>query len=200
LIMELDDLKQSWKQNNTKQTTNTDIMELIQHKSYGPIAALKREFKRQMRIFVFIPALLIMTNAKDFPAVLYSVLFWAYIVFCLGVIVFSFYNYRIVEKMENMDGMVRTNLQKQVDLLETRLNWNQIGIRIALLVFIALTEILPYFQHYRMLDKWHSLNPFIRFGSYAALLLLQYFIGRWNCDRKFGAHIRHLKTLIKEMQ
>jgi hypothetical protein len=51
-----------------------------------------------------------------------------------------------------------------------------------------------------MLDKWHSLSPIIRFGSYAALLLMQYFIARKIRERKVGRHLTYLKELVKEMQ
>jgi hypothetical protein len=127
-------------------------------------------------------------------------MFWSYVAFCIGIILFAFYNYRIVSKMENMDGMVRTNLEQQINLLEKRANLEIVGMRVVLLFFITLTEVLPYFQHYRMLDKWHSLSPFIRFGAYAALLVLQYFLNRRVKQRKVGRHLAYLKELAKEMQ
>jgi hypothetical protein len=102
--------------------------------------------------------------------------------------------------MESMDGIVKANLQQQVNILDTRLKAMFVGLRIGLLILILLTEVVPYFQHYRMLDKWHSVNPLIRFSSYAALLLFQYFIGGMIIRKKFGDHIAYLKTLIKEMQ
>ena len=197
--MELDDLKRTWQQTNPQKIKNTDIMELIHHKSYGPIAALKRSFKKQMKLLTLIPIFVLLVNVKDWQVTLTSVMFWSYVLFCFGVVVFSYQGYRIVSKMESMDGMVKSNLQKQIAVLETRLHHNMIGVRIALLYFIALTEVLPYFQHYRMLDKWHALSPFIRFGSYAALLLMQYFVSRRHCQYKFGDHIAHLKSLVAEM-
>ena len=197
--MELDDLKRAWKQTEIK-NTNTDIMKLIQHKSYGPIAALKKEFRKQIIVMMIIPLLLVMTNADDIAQVLTSVMFWSYVAFCMGVVAFAYYNYRIVKKMEAMDGMVTSNLEQQVNNLETRLKWKVIGVRIALLYFILLTEIVPYFQHYRMLDKWHALSPAIRFGSYAALLLLQYFLSSMIIRRKFGTHLNYLKDLMREIQ
>jgi hypothetical protein len=105
----------------------------------------------------------------------------------------------MVSKMERMDGMVRLNLEQQINVLETRLKWKMVGLRITLLFFIALTEVLPYFQSYRMLDMWHSLDPFIRFGTYAALLTLQYFMSSMVNKRKFGVHVDYLKELMKEM-
>jgi hypothetical protein len=198
--MELDDLKQTWKQTPVKKATNTDIMELIQHKSYGPVSALKREFTKQIMVMAILPVLLFLTNLDDTSKVLNSVMFWSYVAFCLGVVVFAYCNYRIVEKMEGMDRMVRLNLEQQINTLQTRLRWKIVGLRIVLLYFIALTEIVPFFQHYRILDKWHSLTPAIRFGAYAALLLLQYFFSRRIIQRKFGRHIDYLRGLVKEMQ
>src|SRR5258706_3695349 len=198
--MELDDLKQTWKQSETKKNINTDIMKLVQHKSYGPIAALKREFRKQIMLMMILPVMLLLTNADDISRVLTSVMFWSYVAFCSGIVVFAYYNYRIVSKMEVMDGMVKSNLEQQVNILETRLKWKIIGLRIALLYFILLTETVPYFQHYRMLDKWHSLSPFIRFGSYAALLMTQYFLSAKIIRRKFGRHLNYLKDLVQEMQ
>ena len=198
--MELDELKQTWKETTIKKNKNTDIMDLMKHKSYGPIAALKREFRKQIAVMALLPLFLLVTTIQDVTQVYTNVLFWSYVAFCLGMIIFALANYRIVKKMGAMDGMVKTNLEQQIDLLETRLKWKLIGLRMVGLFFIVLLETVPYFQHYRMLDKWHSLSPLIRFGAYAAFLLLQYFLSRMVSERKFGAHIKYLKSLMNEMQ
>jgi hypothetical protein len=198
--MELDDLKQTWKQANIQKDKNTDIMDLMKHKSYGPIAALKREFRKQIIVMALLPLFLLFTTIDDLSQIFSNVLFWSYVAFCLGMVVFASANYRIVDKMGRMDRMVRLNLEQQIDLLEKRLKWKIVALRITLLFFIALLEIVPLFQHYRMLDKWHSLSPFVRFGSYSALLVLQYFLSRIVSERKFGGHIKYLKALMNEMQ
>jgi hypothetical protein len=198
--MELDDLKQTWKQSETNKNINTNIMNLIQHKTYGPVAALKKEFRKQIIVLSLLPLFLILTNLDDISKPLTSILFWAYVVFCAGAATFAYFNYRIAGRMSVMDGRVKSNLEKQVNVLQTRIQWKITGLRIALLFFILLTETVPYIQHYRMLDKWHSLSPFIRFGAYAALLLIQYFAGRNIIYRKFGSHLRYLKELIRDME
>jgi hypothetical protein len=198
--MELDDLKQTWKQSETNKNINTNIMNLIQHKTYGPVAALKKEFRKQIIVMSILPLLLITTNLDDISKPLTSILFWAYVLLCAGIIVFAYFNYRIADKMSVMDGVVKGNLEKQVNVLQTRVQWKITGLRIALLFLIVLTEIVPYVQHYEMLDKWHSLSPAIRFGAYAALLLFQYFVGRKVIYRKFGSHLNYLKELIREME
>jgi hypothetical protein len=199
--MELDNLKHQWKQaDKIQKPINQNIMELIQHRSQGPIAAIKRSFRRQIIAMTAMPILIMATNLQHIDKTLSSALFWFYIVFCIGVIVFARLNYEVVKKMEGMDGAVKSNLEQQIFILETRLRQNLIGIRVALLFFLVLTEVLPYFQHFRMLNTWHSLSPFIRFGAYAALFLFQYHVSRTVSQRKFGQHIAHLKELVKQMQ
>lgn len=198
--MELDDLKRNWKQNIPEKISNTDIMQLIQHKSYGPIAALKKEYRKQIVFMLLLPFVLLTTSMDDISKPLTSVLFWAYVFFCFGVVVYATYNYRLVTKMEDMGDRVKQNLEKHVNLLDTRMKNLFIGLRIVLLVLILLTEITPNFQSYRMLTSWHSLNPLIRFGAYGLLLVFQYFVGRMIIRRKFGRHIEYLKSLVKEME
>src|ERR1700759_4383318 len=104
--MELDDLKQTWKESGTHKNINTNIMNLIQHKTYGPVAALKKEFRKQIIVMCLLPMLLICTNLDDISKPLTSILFWAYVLFCTGVIVFAYFNYRIANRMSVMDESI----------------------------------------------------------------------------------------------
>jgi hypothetical protein len=199
--MELDDLKNTWKQADEKQQTkNENIMELIQQKSYGPIAALKQAFRKQIIVIVCMATCIFLTNVDDVSKVLTNVMFWSYMAFCAGICVFVYFNYVLVKRMEVMDRMVKSNLEQQVEILETRMKRLIVGQRLVMLYFILLCEVLPYFQHIRMLDKWHSLAPITRFASYAAFLVLQYFVSRRVLHAKFGRHIDYLKELVKQMQ
>jgi hypothetical protein len=198
--MELDDLKQSWKETPIPTPVNKNIMEMIQHKSYGPVAALKRGFRKQMIIMALMPFILLLTNASDISKPLTSVLYWSYVAVAIGVIIVAYYNYRIADKMQDMNGMVKANLEQQVSVLQTRLRWKIIGLRIVFIFFIVLLEVLPYIQHYRMLEKWHSLPLFARFAVYLGFLLLQYFISPLIIQRKFGRHLNYLQSLVKEME
>jgi len=198
--MELDELKQTWQDTQSTKSLNTNIMELIQHKSYGPLAALKKSFRKQIALMMIVPAYVVMINTHDLQNVLNSVILWYYVVFCIGVIIFSYYNYRIVSKMEGMDNLVKANLEKQVEILETRMKWKRTGVLIALVILILLLEIVPYFQHYRMLDKWHSVSTSIRYVSYVGFLAFQYFVSTWVNKRRYGQHLQYLKELANEMQ
>src|SRR6185503_8909358 len=143
--MELEELKQTGKETTIKKNKNTDIMDLMKQRSYGPIAALKREFRKQIVVMALLPLFLLFTTVNDMSQVFTNVLFWSYVAFCTGMVIFGSANYRIVNKMGMMDGMVRYNLEQQIGLLETRLKWKLIALRIVLLFFVILVEIVPYF-------------------------------------------------------
>ena len=198
--MELDELKKAWNHIQSPKTQNQNIMDIIQHKSQGPTTALKNSFRKQMLILSFMPAILILTNINNVGATLTSIFFISYVIFCIGVILFSLHNYRIVRNMEIADGAVRSNLEKQINLLETRLRINNTGLRIILVYFIILCEVVPFFQHFRMLDVWHSIHPLVRFLTYALRFVAQYYMSKKVNHEKFGQHLEYLKKLVKEMQ
>ena len=77
MIMELEELKQTWKETTIKKNKNTDIMDLMKQKSYGPIAALKREFRKQITVMALLPLFLLFTTIDDMSQIFTNVLFWS---------------------------------------------------------------------------------------------------------------------------
>lgn len=197
--MELDELKQMWKETPAQNKADTNVMELVQHKSYGPLAALKRTYRKQMVAMMVIPLMLLVVNQRDIHKMLSNVLFWCYIAFCAGVILFAYYNYRIVKDMQTMDVSVKANFEKQIAQLEKRASLELVGLRCVLLFFVLLVEVVPYFQHYRMLDKWHALSLWLRLSTYAGLFLLQYAINKGLKEKRVGRHIAYLKNVVSQM-
>ena len=199
--MELDELKQHWKEPGDEQIkTNRKIMDLLQNRSYGPLADMKKNFRKQMSLMLVFPFVLLSTNMHiGVEKVFSSVLFLAYLALCAGVVIFSYVNYRLVANMQ-MDESVKSNFEQQIAVLRKRLQWKIMALRITMLFFILLVEVLPYFQHYRMLDKWHALSPLIRYGAYASFLVLQWFMTRAVSQRKYGRHLDNLEQLVSEMK
>lgn len=199
--MELDELKQQWKKADSLPTShNRNIMEMIHHNSYGPVAALKQAYKRQGAVMLMLPVVLILTNFTNLESTLRSLLFWSYTAFCIIVAIYARYNYRIVQQLDETEDLVKPHLEKTITVLESRMRHNVTGAKLALIFFIVLTEVLPYIQHFRMLDYWIAVSPFIRFGAYALLVVLQYFSLKRMSYLKFGRHIERLKELVGEMR
>jgi|GEM_PF-1308786 len=198
--MELDELKQQWQKADSQQTTqNQNIMEMIHHNSNGPVARLKQSYGRQIAVMSLLPIVLILTNLPNIESTLSSVLFWTYVAFCFAVAIFARYNYNKVKKLEATEGMVKPHLEKTVEVLETSMRRSVTGVKIAMLVFIVLLEVLPYVQHFHMLEAWHGLSPLIRYGAYTILLVVQHFSVKRMSYIKFGQHIDRLRELVGQM-
>jgi uncharacterized integral membrane protein len=198
--MELDDYKLSWKQEHQTQTKTPDIMKLIHQRSKGPIASLRTSFKKQMMAVGALTSIVIATQARNVDSMPSHLLFWTYIVFALAMTGAFYINYRLTGRMESMEEKVTANLEKHVTMMEQRLNWQLIFARVVILFFIFLLEVIPLYQNVRMLDTWHNLSPLIRFSSYAAYLVFQYFLSRAVTQKKFGKHLDHIKSLLAEVK
>jgi len=75
--MELDDLKHQWhKADKTNNPKNQNIMEIIQNERRGPLASLKKSFKRQIMAMLTVPIFIIATNIQHIEKTLSSGLFW----------------------------------------------------------------------------------------------------------------------------
>lgn len=198
--MELEDLKTTWDESPDEKNVNTNIMQLIQQQSYGPIAALKATFRKQIVFMSIIPLVLVLTNIQDVAGVFTSIIFWVYVAYCIGMILFAAYNYRVVQRLEVPEGSVKQHLETQVRLLEKRANAEIILMRGVLLLLVLLVEVVPYIQHYRMLSYWHSLPVYVRFGCYGLLVLLQYVMNRRIKYSKVGRHLDRLKSLAEQLK
>src|SRR5829696_2882098 len=198
--MELDDFKKTWKQEENKELKTPDIMELIHQKSRGPISSLKHSFRRQMRLITVLMITITVINGRNIQSIPGYILLCTYVAFCLVMILAYYLNYRMTNRMESMDGRVKSNLENYVAQLEKRLRWQSIFPKLVALVFIILLEVLPLYQHARMIDRWHSVSPLIRFSIYGSYMVLLFFTNRKVMQRKFGQHLSHLKELLREMR
>lgn len=198
--MELDDLKQPWLESakNIK-PLNTNVMEIIQNKSYGPAAQLKRNFRKMIIIIPMVVTMLIVTLSKKHD-IFSDVLFWFYIVFISSMMLFFYYNYRLINKMQCMDCLVKSNLEKQVKTLENGFKWRMVIIRVAFIIFIVLLEVLMYYQQEPALAKWYGQPATVRMSAYAILITAWYFITKLIFRTKYGKHIQNLKNLVQQME
>jgi hypothetical protein len=198
--MELDDLKQPWLESakNIK-PLNTNVMEIIQNKSYGPAAQLKRNFRKMIIIIPMVVTMIIVTLSKKHD-IFSDVLFWFYIIFIFSMMLFFYYNYRLINKMQCMDCLVKSNLEKQVKTLENGFKLRLVIIRGAFIIFIVLLEVLMYYQQEPALAKWYAQPVTVRMPAYAILITAWYFITKLVFRTKYGKHIQNLKNLVQQME
>ncbi|MEJ7685106.1 MAG: hypothetical protein WKG06_46125 [Segetibacter sp.] len=197
--MELDDLKQSWTEASKNiKPLNINIMELIQNKSYGPLAQLKNRFRKGLILIPVVVSMLIINLSRKHD-VFSDGLFWFYIIFCSLMMLYFFYNYRLINKMQYMDNFVKANFEKQVEILENGLKWRLVITRGLFLVFIVLLEVLMYYKQEPSLVKWFVQPLTIRISVYAVMIAAFYFITKFAFNYKYRKHVQYLKKLVQQM-
>jgi len=197
--MELDDLKKPWKDSTDTIPLNNNILELIHHKSRGPLTILKKRFRRGLLLVPVAVAFLI-TNLSRHHAIFSDVLFWYFIAFCLMMCGYFFFSYRLIHHLQGMGGKVKANLEKQVAALEKVYKMRLIVVRILPVVFVILLEALLYYQQEPSLIKWYAQPLSTRLLSYAGALVTFFFISKYVLTYKYGKHINYLKELVRQMQ
>lgn len=198
--MELDDLKQAWnKSDNAISHGNRNIIELIQNKSAGPAAKLKRRFKKGMILIPFILSIAVLKLTKH-SGLLPQLLVWYLSMFGIAMMTYFYLNYRLINSMQTLEGSVKDNLQKQVKLLRIGLRWRLLITRGMFLTFIVLTELLMYFKIVPETENWRQYGLFLRLSIYAGSALFFYFLTKFATDFRYKKHILRLEELIEEMK
>ena len=198
--MELDDLKQNWaKSNETIKYRHRDVLEIIQGRSEGPAAKLKRRFRKGMIALPLIASIAITKLSKK-SGFIYEVFTWYLIGFCLLIMIYFYLNYRLISRMQTMEGDVKTHLQRQVRLLRQGLKWRLLITRSLLLVFFLLLEFFMYQKQDMGIDDWSHQSLALRLSVYAGVFLFFYFLTKWATDHRYKKHIRHLEMLTEQME
>ena len=197
--MELDDLKQSWKQSTDNlKPLNKNIMYTITNKQYGPLAELKRKFRKPMILVPFI-ALFGIFNAQRMKAPMGETISWLLIALSITAFGYFFYSYNIIKNLENITTNVKENFEKQVIKLETSFKVRLIVIRSIFVAFIIALELQMQFSEV-VLTKWATVSIGIRLLVYAAFLALIFIMTHLIVKYKYKKQIGYLKQLVEQMQ
>jgi hypothetical protein len=198
--MELDDLKQTWKETTGKiKPSQKNIMELIQNKDHGPVAQLKRRFRRRLVAIPLVLSVLIFDLSRHHD-IFSDLLFWLYVFICIMLTGYFYMNYRLLGNMQRMDGQVRATLERQVRILEKGVIWRLVIVRSLFIVFIVLLEVLLYYRQEPSLVKWYAQPLGIRLASYAILWLSFYFFSGFVIQHEYKKHILYLKGLVEQVR
>jgi hypothetical protein len=196
--MELDELKQPWKISAEK-IPPVNIGEMIRQQAADPLHRLKRRFRSRMIVLPLVLTWLIINLSKHHD-IFSDVLFWLYVVICIGMTGYFYAGYRQVSRIQDMDGPVKSMLEKRVRALEQGLRWRLICVRILFVVFIVLLEIMLFYKQEPSLAAWYALPIYLRLAVYAGLTGFFYLLTGWILGNKYGKYIRRLRELVEQMQ
>jgi hypothetical protein len=196
--MELDELKQSWQKATEKmELPNRDVLELIQHRSEGPVAQLKRRFRKGMILILLVTGFsLIELHGKSD---LSEIMKWYLAGFCGMILIYFYLSYRLVSKMQEMQETVKANLQRQVHLLKTGLKWRLIVTRSMFVLYMVFLEAYMYLRPKDGLTQWRALPTGERLVIYAGIFLFMYLLTKYATTHRYKRHIEHLERLTEQM-
>jgi Ca2+/Na+ antiporter len=217
--MELDSLKDIWKNLDEDDlrpgSRELPIESMVQKRSQGSIARLKRNLNREALAVVII----------------YSITIWYIIAYQqlyreLAVLLlligggFMFYYYRkskLLQQMECVDSEVKSNLKRQLSTLEKYVRFYFVAGNIltplayfaAGMIILFNTPDAPDNNHISIdvalsnLPRAEHLTDnrffYLFIGTGVALTASIYFVNRWWINKLYGQHIQKLKELLGQM-
>lgn len=198
--MELDNLKQAWKtlDSSSPAADRDSILGMLQKKSQRPIARIRRNLRYEMWAIVLLYT----------ATILYYFLanhgkFWGVAVLLLAIgSLFMIYYYlknKLLNEMECVACEVRSNLERQVRMLEKYL-------RIYFIAGNLLTPISYITAGIVVIEQSPGITAIstnfllLFFLGCAAVTILVYFLNRWYLNKLYGQHIIRLKALLEELQ
>lgn len=220
--MELDSLKDIWKnldEEDLQPGREVPVLSMLQKRSQGTIAKLKRNLNRELA------AVLIIYSSTIWYIVMYQGLYPELAVL-LGLVggAFLFYYYRknrLLKQMQCVSCEVRSNLKTQLVTLEKYVRFYFVaGTILTPLAYFAAGVITLFnapeaqpalgdgpFEVQTSVSQMpiaaHISNHrfFVLFVSIGVVITVgSYFLNRWYINKMYGQYIQKLKELLHQME
>ena len=218
--MELDSLKDIWKnldEEDLRPARDENIQGMLQKRSQGSIAKLKRNLNRELAAIVILYSLMI-----GYYVFAWHGRYWelSVLLFVIGA-AFVFYYYhknKLLKEMQCVTCEVKSNLKHQLTTLEKYVRFYFIaGTILTPLAFFAGGTIVffktppsqtGFVDPSTIVDAQlpvvtHVANHrfFLTFAIIGiALAVGIYFLNRWYVNKLYGQHIQRLKELLMQME
>ncbi|HMH24336.1 MAG TPA: hypothetical protein VK563_21290 [Puia sp.] len=208
--MELESLKYIWRTMEhapAQEQNSAQILALLGKRSRGPITKMRRNLIGEMILMLvtYIPAMGYYLFEKDgrLPEIAWLLV--------LLMTVFAGYYYRknkLLKEMQCLSCQVRSNLQRQVKMLQKYVRFYTIAGTllvpvVAILSFLLIRWRLPqpvgsvFFSMAPDSPWWRTLSAgLIVLGPVTAGI---YYINAWWVNSMYGRHIGKLQQLLEEM-
>lgn len=204
--MEIDHLKELWQQQDPEKTPE-NLGPMLEKKSNGPIAKMKRNLLVELIIVVVTYGIAIIYFFTAFSGRLNS-LAWVYLFIGLVFIIYFARKNKLLNEMECMACQVKSNLSKQVDVLEKY-------TRFYLLAGTAIIPLLALYSYLVLIPQSRYVNGNRNLSQGETSLLLEmilwpgvtilltigfYFLNKWYVKKLYGNHINKLKLMLEQME
>jgi hypothetical protein len=208
--MELDSLKEIWKESEGKETAvsaNEEILAMLNKSSRSPVARMMRNVLAEMILMIVLFGAVSVFYFIAFKGE-FSTIAWAYVVLSALCTFYYYRKWKLLHNIQCVACQVKSNLNKQVKTLEKYIRFYLIaGTAMVPVVFIFL-GMLFYFKY-----PEGSLAPvfpppaavsaktWVAWTVSLSLLTGIAWLGnRWYVNRLYGQHIQQLKRLLEQME
>lgn len=205
--MELDDMKNIWKDKSVEAAGADKISAMIGRQSQSPIAKMKRNLRMELLIVIFSFGAVAVYYFIAFKSE-YSIIGWVY---AFLLVLFCWYFFRknkLLDKMQCYSCQVKSNLELQLRMLERYVRFYLIsGTAIIPILFIFLGIVL-YYKKPTLINQTilypSATNPVWKFLVAWFILLtisttLMWVVNRGYVNKLYGRHIHKLKQLLAQI-
>jgi len=200
--MELDSLKEMWKEISDKKVfaDKDEILSMLQKKSQRPIAKMKRNLRWE---FITVVVLYSATIAYYFVA--WHGRYWeiSLVLFFTGLFCL-FYYYRknkLLNEMECAACEVKSNMRRQLTTLEKYVRFYFISGTALTPICYFVAGLIVLYKSPGGIFNAASMRFYITFISIGVLItILIYFLNLWYVDKLYGQHVKKLKDILRQME
>jgi len=205
--MELDDMKNIWKDKSIEAAGADKISAMIAKQSQSPIARMKRNLRMELLILIFSLGIVAAYYFIAFKSE-YSIIGWVY---ALLLILFCYYFFRknkLLNEMQCSSCRVKSNLELQLRILERYVRFYLIsGTAILPILFIFLGIVL-YYKKPALINEtilypsatnpaWEFLLAWFTLLSVSTTIM--WVLNRGYVNKLYGRHINKLKQLLAQI-
>ena len=205
--MELDDMKNIWKDKPIEAADASKISAMISRQSQSPVAKMKRNLRMELLILIFSLGIVAAYYFIAFKSE-YSIIGWVYV---LLLVLFCYYFFRknkLLNEMQCSSCRVKSNLELQLRMLERYVRFYLIsGTAILPILFIFLGIVL-YYKKPTLINETvlypSATNPVWKFLLAWFILLsvsttIMWVLNRGYVKKLYGRHINKLRQLLAQI-
>ena len=200
--MELEKLKELWdNSSNASLPMNAEgLSQILNNSTRGPIASIKRNLTIEVLLVILLYGIIIwlISNHVDSTILYFDIIL-------LGVagilfLVYAFYKYNLLNKMECMACEVKSNLNLQLNSLEKLVKlYFRVGNIGIILVYLAAGTISYIEASGETVPIPHYVEILLFLAIGVVLVVINYHFSRWYLFNLYGKHIQKLKNILYEM-
>ena len=208
--MELDDLKKAWQQQTPEDINvrnDKKITDMIQNKSYGPLASMKARYERQLIIIFVMYSFAIIEFILQPQAwqhlQRYNVFFvpiWVIISVLAILITAQIWNYILIRKMQTVQKPIKQDLENKLTFIDRSLKIeNAIGLCLFVLIGIGIETLTQRYKNSNY-KNWYNVSIYLRMLAYIAIVVFGYFWQKYLYKTKFGKDIYFMRDTLSKME